>query len=111
AAAGADLCALSEPQASLRQGAPLRRIPERALLAGAGLERGVRGLALLLALPLMALAAEPDWLLVAPQRVVAGQRFEVIAVAPPDEPLPDEISLRVQVDVTELLLPAQAESL
>jgi len=60
-------------------------------------------------LPLMALAAEPDWLLVAPQRVVAGQRFEVIAIAPPDQALPDEISLRVQVDVTELLLPAQAQ--
>jgi phospholipase A1/A2 len=69
----------------------------------------VRCLALLLALPLIALAAEPDWLLVAPQRVVAGQRFEVIAIAPPDQPLPDEITLRVQVDVTELLLPAQAQ--
>ena len=54
-------------------------------------------------------AAEPDWLLVAPQRVVAGQPFELIAIAPPDQELPDEISLRVKIDVTEVVLPAQAQ--
>ena len=70
----------------------------------------MRRFLLLLLAPLSVFGAEPDWLLVAPQRVVAGQRFELIAVAPPDESLPDELSLRVQVDVTELLLPARAEN-
>jgi phospholipase A1/A2 len=56
-----------------------------------------------------ALAQEPSWLLVAPQRVIAGQRFEVIVVAPADEALPDELTLRVQVDVVELLIPARAQ--
>jgi phospholipase A1/A2 len=61
-----------------------------------------------LLLPLTALAAEPDWLLVAPQRVVAGEAFEVIVVAPPDEELPGELKLRVKIDVTEILLRASA---
>lgn len=56
------------------------------------------------------LAQEPRWLLVAPQRVVAGQRFEVIVVAPPDEAPPDELTLRVQVDVVELLIAARAQA-
>ncbi|TMH24005.1 MAG: hypothetical protein E6H63_17445, partial [Betaproteobacteria bacterium] len=55
-----------------------------------------------------ALAQEPSWLLVAPQRVVAGQRFEVIVVAPPGEALPDELTLRAQIDIVELLIPARA---
>ncbi|HYY62352.1 MAG TPA: phospholipase A [Burkholderiales bacterium] len=55
-----------------------------------------------------ALAQEPQWLLVAPQRVVAGQRFEVIVVAPPGEALPDELTLRAQIDIVELLIPARA---
>src|SRR5258706_10586305 len=59
--------------------------------------------------PLVALASEPDRLLVARQGVVAGPRFEVIAIAQPAQALPEEIGLRVQVDVTELLLPAQAQ--
>jgi phospholipase A1 len=53
-------------------------------------------------------AAEPEWLLVAPQRVVAGQRFELILVAPPEADLPDEIALRVKLDVTELTVRAEA---
>jgi hypothetical protein len=64
---------------------------------------------LLLLLPLSALAAEPDWLLVAPQLVIAGQRFEVIVVAPVEEELPDEITLRVKIDISELVIPAQAQ--
>jgi len=55
-----------------------------------------------------ALAQEPRWLLVAPQRVIAGERFEVIVVAPPDEALPEELTLRAQMDIVELLLPARA---
>lgn len=61
-----------------------------------------------LAVPLAALAAEPDWLLVAPQRVVAGETFEVIVVAPPAEELPEEIMLRAKLDITEVLLRAHA---
>ena len=64
---------------------------------------------LLALLPISALAAEPDWLLVAPQLVVAGQRFEVIVVAPAEEALPDEIMLRVKIDISELAIPAQAQ--
>ena len=55
-----------------------------------------------------ALAQEPRWLLVAPQRVVAGERFEVIVVAPADEAPPEELTLRAQMDVVELLIPARA---
>jgi outer membrane phospholipase A len=61
-------------------------------------------------LALRALGAEPAWLLVAPQRVIAGERFEVIVVAPPNQALPDELDLRVNVDVAELVLRAQAQT-
>lgn len=54
------------------------------------------------------LAQEPPWLLVAPQRVIAGERFEVIVVAPPGETPPDELTLRAQMDIVELLIPARA---
>lgn len=53
-------------------------------------------------------AAEPAWLLVAPQRVVAGEPFEVIVVAPVEETLPDELRLRAKIDVTELEIAAHA---
>ncbi|HUQ74672.1 MAG TPA: phospholipase A [Burkholderiales bacterium] len=68
----------------------------------------MRGLLLALALPLAALAAEPDWLLIAPQRVVSGERFEVIVVAPPGEDLPAVLKLRVKLDSTEVEIPAEA---
>ena len=55
-----------------------------------------------------ALAQEPPWLLVAPQRVIAGERFEVIVVAPSGEALPEELTLRTQMDIVELLIPARA---
>jgi outer membrane phospholipase A len=61
-----------------------------------------------LLIPLSALGAEPDWLLVAPQRVIAGERFEIIVVAPPDEALPDELPLRAKIDIVELIIPARA---
>jgi len=54
-------------------------------------------------------SAEPDWLLVAPQRVVAGEPFEVIVVAPAGEKLPDEINLRVKLDRVEVDIPARAQ--
>jgi outer membrane phospholipase A len=69
----------------------------------------VRWLALAAALiALRAAAQEPPWLLVAPQRVVAGERFQVIVVAPKGEALPDEITLRAKIDITELLIRAEA---
>jgi len=55
-----------------------------------------------------AAAQEPAWLLVVPQRVLAGETFELIAVAPPGETPPDELTVRVQMDLMELLLPARA---
>jgi hypothetical protein len=70
----------------------------------------MRWLALLvLTVALRALGAQPEWLLIAPQRVVAGQPFEIIVVAPTDETLPEEITLRARIGMTELLIPAQAQ--
>lgn len=65
--------------------------------------------ALFLALPLAAAAQEPDWLLIAPQRVVAGELFEFIAVAPAGAELPDELPLRVKLDVAEIDIRAEAK--
>ena len=61
----------------------------------------MRALLLALRLPLCALAQEPDWLLVAPQRVVAGEPFELIVVAPPGAELPGELSLHVKLDLSD----------
>ena len=70
----------------------------------------MRWLALAAALAAMSAAAqEPRWLLVAPQRLVAGERFEVIVVAPKDEAPPAELTLRAKIDITELLIRAQAQ--
>ncbi|MFN2646082.1 MAG: phospholipase A [Burkholderiales bacterium] len=55
-------------------------------------------------------AADPEWLLVAPQRLVAGENFEIIVVAPINEALPDELRLRVKSDLVEVLVPAHALS-
>jgi phospholipase A1 len=52
--------------------------------------------------------AEPDWLLVAPQRVIAGEPFEVIVVAPVEATLPEELTLRAKIDITELEIRALA---
>jgi len=70
----------------------------------------VRWLLALVALPLGVAAQEPAWLLVAPQRVVAGERFEIIVVAPVDEPLPDTLQLRVKLDVAEFEMRADASA-
>jgi outer membrane phospholipase A len=66
-------------------------------------------LAFLLALPLGAAAQEPGWLLVAPQRVVAGEPFELIVVAPALADLPPELALRVKLDVAEIDIRAEAK--
>ena len=68
----------------------------------------MKWLVLTLLLPLGALAQEPDWLLVAPQRVVAGEPFEIIVVAPPGAELPEELPLHVKLDATEVNLTASA---
>ena len=65
-------------------------------------------LALLLVLPVAAWAQEPAWLLVAPQRVIGGERFEIIVVAPAGEELPPTLKVRVKMDSTEVELPAEA---
>ena len=55
-------------------------------------------------------AQEPAWLLVAPQRVLAGETFELIAVAPAGETPPDELTVRVQMDLVEVLVTARAQA-
>jgi outer membrane phospholipase A len=69
----------------------------------------LRRLLLALLVPLSALAQEPDWLLVAPQRVVAGEPFEIIVVAPPGGDLPSELALHVKLDATEVDVTATAQ--
>lgn len=69
--------------------------------------------ALLLALFLVASAeAEalgPQWLLVSPDgKAEAGQRFELMLVSP-GEAFPDEISVRVRLDVAEVLVKMKGE--
>jgi len=64
----------------------------------------------LLLMPFAALAQEPDWLIVAPQRVVAGEPFEIIVVAPPGAELPPELSLRVKIEPSEIDVPAAASA-
>ena len=50
-----------------------------------------------------------DWLIASPGgRAGAGERFEVLVAAPPGEPLPDEIRVRVTIDAAELLVTMSA---
>ena len=56
-----------------------------------------------------ALAAEPgalpEWILgSADGRAVAGQRFELVVVAPPEEEAPDELALRIRTDFDERVI-------
>jgi phospholipase A1/A2 len=58
-------------------------------------------------MPLTANAA--DWLIAAPDgRAHAGARFELIVVAPPRQPLPQDITVRIGVDVAEIALTMKA---
>jgi len=72
----------------------------------------MKWLALLLAAAFVSYpAAAADWILASRDgRAVAGQSFEIVLVSPGDEPLPDEIALRVKVDVAELLVRMQAQA-
>jgi phospholipase A1/A2 len=68
--------------------------------------RLLASLALLLAAP-AALAA--DWVIASPrERAEAGARFEILVVAPPRESLPDELIVRLRVDVAEIVLEMKA---
>lgn len=56
-----------------------------------------------------AAAASANWIIVSPSaRAVAGEAFDVQVVAPAGERLPDEITVRMRVDVAELLLDMRA---
>jgi phospholipase A1 len=68
----------------------------------------VKWLWLALAVPLSVLAQEPQWLIVAPQRIVAGEPFDLIVVGPPGAELPQELPVRVKLDVSEIQLRATA---
>jgi len=54
-------------------------------------------------------ALGPEWLLVSPDgRAEAGQRFELMLVRA-GEPFPDEIAVRVRIDVSEVLVKMKGE--
>ena len=54
-------------------------------------------------------AAAQDWLLASPQgRVVAGEPFELVLIAPPGATLPEEISVRVKAAASEIIIPLHA---
>jgi phospholipase A1 len=65
-----------------------------------------------LMLALMALRAEgaaTDWIIASPDaRAAAGGSFELLVVAPPGQTPPDEIAVRVKVDVAELVVRMKA---
>lgn len=52
--------------------------------------------------------AEPAWILASPQgRAVAGERFEVLLVAPGGEAPPEEISVRVKAAASDIIIRMQ----
>ncbi len=64
---------------------------------------------LALLVPTLVHALGPDWLLISPDgRASAGQRFELMLVAPGEEPLPEQINVRLRVDPAEVLLTMKA---
>ncbi|MDQ5850326.1 MAG: phospholipase A [Pseudomonadota bacterium] len=71
----------------------------------------MRRVALLL-LALVALAAEAapaQWIIASPEsRAVAGESFELVVVAPQGETPPDELAVRMKVDVAELVVRLRA---
>jgi len=69
----------------------------------------VRIFLLALLVPTFVYALGPQWLLVSPDgRATAGQRFELMLVAPGEEPLPEQINVRLRIDTTEVLLSMKA---
>jgi phospholipase A1/A2 len=72
------------------------------------MERRVRLLALLV-LSLVHTLAAAQWVISSKEgRSEAGQRFEVLVIAPPGRTLPDELAARLSVDVAEIALTLQA---
>jgi len=50
-----------------------------------------------------------DWAIFSPEgQAEAGQRFEIVVLAPPGEPHPDELAVRMKVDVAEIALTLQS---
>ena len=50
-----------------------------------------------------------DWVISSKEaRAEAGARFEVVVIAPPGQPLPNELAARMSVDVAEIVLTLQA---
>ena len=65
----------------------------------------MRALVLLGLLCAAQVAAAADWVIAAPrERAEAGSRFEILVIAPPGERLPDELTVRLKVDVAEIVL-------
>ncbi|HEX7053371.1 MAG TPA: phospholipase A [Burkholderiales bacterium] len=66
-------------------------------------------LALLLACAGAAHALGPEWLLVSPDgKAEAGQRFDLMLVSP-GEPFPDEVAVRIRIDLSEVLVTMRGE--
>ena len=60
--------------------------------------------AALMALSATAAALGPDWLLVSPDgKAEAGRRFDLMVVSP-GEPFPDEITVRVRIDLADVVV-------
>jgi len=56
-----------------------------------------------------AFAATPQWLIASPEvRATAGERFELVVVAPREEALPDEIDVRIRTEADERIVPLTA---
>ena len=69
----------------------------------------MRRVAFLLLALLAAGKASAQWIIASPDsRAAAGERFELVIVAPPGETPPEELALRMQVDVAELVVRVQA---
>lgn len=70
----------------------------------------MKSLGALLAASVAFSAAAADWLVVSQNvRAVAGERFQVVVVAPAGESPPQEIQLVVRADLAEVLVTLQAE--
>ena len=56
-----------------------------------------------------AVAQGPEWIIASPEgRAAAGERFEIIVIGPPAEPMPDELEVRMRSDVDERIVPLAA---
>jgi phospholipase A1/A2 len=73
------------------------------------LERGVRALIFLILAFVLQTANAVDWVISSKEaRAEAGARFELVVIAPPGQRLPDELAVRLTVDVAEIALTLHA---